>query len=152
MGSVVSSAIEKVRSFAIQKRIGVNLPYTSANYGKRPATRNAWRMLDEGQPLSKGRTLNELARGITQKQHDRCVGGEHVRSVHHSGECRAMSTVPLVDVGDGAASLRVQEHGVHQLVRAGDERLVEVVRDRRRVAVHVRRVRPDVRVTVEVLD
>ena len=42
----------------------LHLPYSSARIGQRPARRGGWLMSDAGQPLSQGRTLKALARGM----------------------------------------------------------------------------------------
>eukprot|EP00965_Chrysotila_dentata_P228451 6196607-Pleurochrysis_carterae.AAC.1 len=43
---------------------GVRLPFASAKYVQRPEQITDWEMTDEKNPMSKGRTIDELAKGL----------------------------------------------------------------------------------------
>eukprot|EP00965_Chrysotila_dentata_P072160 2384771-Pleurochrysis_carterae.AAC.2 len=44
----------------------VRLPFASAQYGQQPENISDWKMKDEKNPMSKGRTIDKLAKGLYQ--------------------------------------------------------------------------------------
>eukprot|EP00965_Chrysotila_dentata_P065354 2166045-Pleurochrysis_carterae.AAC.1 len=43
---------------------GIRLPFASANYGQRPDSVEDWELKDERNPMTQGRTLDDLAKGL----------------------------------------------------------------------------------------
>lgn len=48
----------------LRARNGLRLPFASAKFGKRPGNIQDWTLSDNGQPMSKGRGLKEMAKGL----------------------------------------------------------------------------------------
>ncbi|AUD57304.1 hypothetical protein [Pleurochrysis sp. endemic virus 2] len=47
-----------------QRPKGIRLPFASAQYGQRPGRIEEWEMTDERNPMSKGRNIDQLAKGM----------------------------------------------------------------------------------------